>query len=159
MPKLPSGSDLFGRYNLRMKTILVAEDEPYIRRLIQVNLERAGYRVETAEDGQQAWERLQQGGISLLLTTTLIASMVMGEMNGFELKDAIRASNEPLASLPILFLVWPANDRPIALLPLPSAGWKDCFIFRPLPWTKAAFVEQLLAVIGRCFEEASDTVQ
>jgi CheY-like chemotaxis protein len=146
-------------YNDPMKTILVADDEPNIRRLIQVNLERAGYRVETIENGQQAWERLQQGGIDLLVTTSLVASMVRGELNGFELKDAVRASDEPLASLPVLFLVWPANDRPIAQLPLPPAGWEDGFIFRPLPWTIGVFVDQLLAVIGRCFEEASDTIQ
>ncbi|WP_395139945.1 response regulator, partial [Armatimonas sp.] len=50
-----------------MKTILVADDEPHIRRLIQVNLERAGYRVVSVENGKHALERLQQGRINLLV--------------------------------------------------------------------------------------------
>ena len=39
--------------------ILVAEDDPIIRRLLQASLTRAGYEVATAEDGLRAWEILQ----------------------------------------------------------------------------------------------------
>ena len=88
-----------------MKTILVAEDEPHIRRLIQVNLERAGYCVETAENGQQAWERLQQGGIDLLLT-----DLMMPVMDGFEL---IVRQREIHSATPLSTIVmqWPLDRR------------------------------------------------
>lgn len=81
-----------------MKTILVADDEPNIRRLIQINLEHAGYRVETAENGQQAWERLQQGGIDLVVTDT-----TMLVMDGYELRAAME--RDPiLSTIPCLLL-------------------------------------------------------
>ena len=41
-----------------MKQILVVDDEPNIVRLMQVNLERQGYRVETANNGAQALAKL-----------------------------------------------------------------------------------------------------
>jgi CheY-like chemotaxis protein len=88
-----------------MKTILVAEDEPHIRRLIQINLERVGYRVETAENGQQAWERLQQGGIDLLLTDG-----VMPQLNGLELIEKIQA-DPALCSLPICLISLPLYNH------------------------------------------------
>ncbi|WP_309722270.1 response regulator [Armatimonas sp.] len=89
-----------------MKTILVADDEINISRLIQVNLERAGYWVETVENGQQAWERLQQGGIDLLITDG-----VMPQLNGLELVEKIQA-NPVLRSVPICLTQLPLyNNR------------------------------------------------
>nr|WP_309690830.1 response regulator [Armatimonas sp.] len=88
-----------------MKTILVADDEPNIRHLIQIYLERAGYRVETAENGQQAWERLQKAGIDLLLTDG-----VMPQLNGLELIVKIQ-SDPALNSLPICLISFPLYNH------------------------------------------------
>ena len=41
------------------KTILVADDEPYIGRIIQMKLESGPYRVELVHDGRAALERLR----------------------------------------------------------------------------------------------------
>ncbi len=41
--------------------ILVAEDQPQIRNMLRRMLERAGYRVSTVEDGQQAIELVKSG--------------------------------------------------------------------------------------------------
>ena len=40
-------------------TLLVVDDEPRYVRLVQVNLETAGYEVETAHDGQKAVEHVE----------------------------------------------------------------------------------------------------
>jgi CheY-like chemotaxis protein len=43
--------------------ILIADDEPHIRRILQFLLEQAGYEVSTAEDGRQAldaWPRTRR---------------------------------------------------------------------------------------------------
>ncbi|MCS7022528.1 MAG: ATP-binding protein [Gemmataceae bacterium] len=48
-------------------TILILEDDAGTARLQQRRLERAGYRTEWTPQAQQAWLRLQQGGIDLLL--------------------------------------------------------------------------------------------
>jgi DNA-binding response OmpR family regulator len=42
-----------------LKTVLVADDEPYIGRIIQMKLEGGSYRVELVHDGREALERLR----------------------------------------------------------------------------------------------------
>ncbi len=50
------------------KTVLVADDEPYIGRIIQMKLENGPYRVELAHDGREALDRLRgQDSIDLVL--------------------------------------------------------------------------------------------
>ncbi len=39
--------------------ILVADDEPHIRRILQFLLENEGFEVYLAEDGSQAWEAVR----------------------------------------------------------------------------------------------------
>ncbi|HSH45441.1 MAG TPA: response regulator, partial [Longimicrobiales bacterium] len=41
------------------RTVLVADDEPYIGRIIQMKLEDGPYRVELVHDGRAALERLR----------------------------------------------------------------------------------------------------
>jgi DNA-binding response OmpR family regulator len=48
--------------------ILLADDEPLIRRLNTEVLVGSGYQVDVAEDGAVAWEALQQNGYDLLIT-------------------------------------------------------------------------------------------
>ena len=71
------------------ETILVVEDEPVLRRVTRLVLERAGYNVLEAADGVQAlkiWEQNREA-IALLLT-----DIVMPEgISGRELADRIRA--------------------------------------------------------------------
>jgi CheY-like chemotaxis protein len=110
-----------------MKTILVAEDEINIRRFIQVKLEQVDYRVETAENGRQAWERLKQGGIDLLITDT-----IMPEMFGIELIELVRASDNELATLPILIMGWRANPGELQMPPPPrEPDWMAYWLAKP----------------------------
>ncbi len=67
--------------------ILVAEDDPVSRHLLQFTLHQAGYVVVTAADGEQAWERLQHGDIDLLLT-----DHQMPRCSGVELLERIEAA-------------------------------------------------------------------
>jgi len=43
------------------KTILVADDEPYVLRSLEFILKKEGYRVLTAVDGQEALEKIREG--------------------------------------------------------------------------------------------------
>lgn len=88
-----------------MKTILVAEDNLHVQRLIQVNLERAGYRVIGVENGEQAWERLQQDGVDLLITDG-----VMPQLNGLELIEKVQ-TDPVLYSLPICLISLPLYNH------------------------------------------------
>ena len=69
--------------------ILVAEDSQATRTLLRTWLEKAGYRVQEARDGQEAWEYFtaarNQTPYSLVLT-----DIVMPRMDGLELVEKIR---------------------------------------------------------------------
>jgi PAS domain S-box-containing protein len=68
------------------KTVLVAEDEAIVRSVMQRMLERAGYRVIVAEDGEEAVARFREhGDISLVLS-----DVIMPGKNGREMLHEIR---------------------------------------------------------------------
>ena len=68
--------------------ILLAEDEALVRNLVQLMLNREGYAVLAANDGQEALEICQafKDPIHLLLT-----DVRMPRMDGMELKRRVRA--------------------------------------------------------------------
>ena len=69
------------------ETILVAEDDPIFRRLLQSRLQNWGYHVITAKDGAEAWELLQQAETPDLL----ILDWMMPGIDGLELCRRIRS--------------------------------------------------------------------
>jgi two-component system chemotaxis sensor kinase CheA len=82
---------------LEPRTVLVVEDSLAVRELQRSILEAAGYRVETARDGREAFDRLRhENDIQLVVT-----DVDMPEMNGFELTEAIRA-DPALSALPVI---------------------------------------------------------
>jgi len=68
--------------------VLIAEDDSFSRSLLSQTLIRLGYQVVEANNGQQAWEILQEKNIQLVIT-----DWMMPEMDGLELTRKIRASN------------------------------------------------------------------
>jgi len=69
-----------------METLLVAEDDEIVRGFMQKILQRAGYRVIPAENGEDAVERFKEhDDISLVLS-----DVVMPEKSGKEALDEIR---------------------------------------------------------------------
>jgi len=78
--------------------ILVADDSITTRTLEQSILENAGYRVQVAADGEQAWEALHSGSFDLLIT-----DVEMPGLDGFELTRRIRADAH-LADLPVVIV-------------------------------------------------------
>jgi two-component system response regulator HydG len=68
------------------RTLLVADDDPGLRESLERALSREGYRVILASDGQAALERLQAGGIDLIVT-----DLKMPGLTGLELLRAAKA--------------------------------------------------------------------
>jgi two-component system response regulator HydG len=73
-------------------TVLVADDDPGLRESLERTLTREGYRVVVAPDGRAALERLQGGGIDLVVT-----DLKMPGLSGLELLRAARAIAPDLA--------------------------------------------------------------
>ncbi len=68
-----------------MATILCIDDEDSIRRLFQVALEGAGYRVLIAESGQHGLRLLEHQEVDLILV-----DIFMPDMDGLELIPLLR---------------------------------------------------------------------
>jgi CheY-like chemotaxis protein len=81
-----------------MSRILIVEDDPNLRLVIRMVLERAGYEVTEARHGGDALE-----SIAATLPDLVIADMTMPVMSGVELVDRIHADTA-IAALPIVLL-------------------------------------------------------
>lgn len=77
-----------------MMRILIVDDEKPIRNLIRISLSNAGYQCDTAEDGNEALEKIDAGSYDLILL-----DIMLPEVDGFELMEYIR----PLG-IPVIFL-------------------------------------------------------
>jgi two-component system chemotaxis sensor kinase CheA len=82
----------------REATILVVDDALTTRAMERSLLEVAGYRVEVAVDGLEAWRMLRGGGFDLV-----VSDVDMPRMDGFELTSRIRADPR-LADLPVVLV-------------------------------------------------------
>jgi CheY-like chemotaxis protein len=78
-------------------TVLVVEDEHELREMMRDALELNGYAVVTAEDGQDALDKIS--GIENLCL--VILDLLMPVMNGWEFVDRMRQRAE-LASVPVV---------------------------------------------------------
>ena len=67
------------------KRILLVEDDPSIVLGLNMNLEREGYTVELAEDGQRGLDRARSGEFDLV-----ILDIMLPKLNGYEVLDALR---------------------------------------------------------------------
>ena len=103
--------------------ILIAEDNAFSRTLLKKTLTKAGYDVITAENGEAAWDELQQGEIPKL---ALIDWMMPG-MSGVELCRKIREMD---TASPIYVILLTAKSAKEDVLEGFAAGADD-FIKKP----------------------------
>ncbi|MEG4573651.1 response regulator [Microcoleus sp. N3A4] len=116
-------------------TVLIVDDSITVRSLLSITFEKAGYRVEEARDGKEAWEKMKSG----LPCDIVFCDIEMPRMDGLELlsrmqKDAI------LCELPIAMLTSRGADRHRQMAY--SLGAKGYF-------TKPYLEEQLLDAASR----------
>src|SRR5256712_11936080 len=67
-------------------TLLIADDDPGLRESLERTLTREGFRIILASDGNAALERLQAGGVALVLP-----DLKMPGLSGIELLRAVKA--------------------------------------------------------------------
>ena len=95
-----------------MKTkILVVDDEPDARELIEVNLKGAGFEVLTASDGRQALEKARA-----TLPALVLLDVMLPEVDGLEVCKKLRRDSKT-ALIPIIMLTARAAeiDRVVGL--------------------------------------------
>jgi two-component system alkaline phosphatase synthesis response regulator PhoP/two-component system response regulator VicR len=119
------------------KKILAVDDERHIVRLVQVNLERAGYQVVTAFDGKEALQKVEAEQPDLV-----VLDVMMPYMDGFEVLQTLR-KNQSTRDLPVIMLTAKAQDADV------FRGWQsgvDCYLTKPFnPMELIAFVKRIFS--------------
>ncbi|MFC1610073.1 response regulator [Myxococcota bacterium] len=77
---------------LRRATIVIAEDDPAMRRLLMVALHKEGYRVVEAKDGTELQDALQEGGDTSEIDL-VISDIQMPGRSGMEVLDELRKTD------------------------------------------------------------------
>ncbi len=118
------------------ETILLAEDEPAVRRVAQRSLERLGYTVISVADGAEALERYEAGADAIDLVVT---DVVMPKRGGKALYAALR---ERGAQVPFLFTSgYTAGDAG------ETAKLEPGLPFLPKPWTMSELAGKVREVL------------
>jgi chemosensory pili system protein ChpA (sensor histidine kinase/response regulator) len=86
--------------------VLIVDDSITVRELLSMTFTKAGYRVEQARDGQEAWEKLRSG----LPCDIVFCDIEMPRMDGLELLSRLQ-KDESLQHLPIAMLTSRGADR------------------------------------------------
>jgi len=81
-----------------MKIILVVDDEKDIVQLIRYNLEREGFKVEAASEGNEALRKANEVKPDLILLDIMLPGK-----DGYEVMKSLN-QNERTASIPVIFL-------------------------------------------------------
>jgi signal transduction histidine kinase len=129
--KIPGGSE----------TILLVEDEPVVHRLARNLLQRQGYRVYDASNGQEALAVWQEHAAEIAL---LLTDMVMpGELSGRKLAQTLQAQK---SSLKVIYTTGYSLDALNMDCPL-----EEGVNFIPKPYA----LENLAHIVRRCLDGTS----
>jgi two-component system, OmpR family, response regulator len=117
-------------------TVLVVDDEPRIREVLQFALEREGYNVATACDGGAALAKVAEGGVDLM-----VLDVLMPELDGLQVCRRLRQTG---SSLPVIFLSSRTEvvDRILGL----ELGGDD---YVPKPFSPREVASRIKAVLRR----------
>src|SRR5919112_1620253 len=118
-----------------MPKVLAVDDQVHIVRLIQVNLERNGYQVVTAYDGEQALEKVREENPDLI-----VCDVMMPRKDGFEVLREVKA-DPGTRDIPFIMLTAKAQDADV------FRGWAsgvDCYLTKPFnPMELISFVRRI----------------
>ncbi|MBN1304097.1 MAG: response regulator [Anaerolineales bacterium] len=117
-------STLLSEYKRRGMRILLAEDNPVNQKLAAILLQKAGYLVDTAENGHQVIQKIKESKYNAILM-----DIQMPEYDGLETTEYIRKREDKGKHIPIIAMTAYAmkEDRELCL----EAGMDD-YVSKPL---------------------------
>jgi CheY-like chemotaxis protein len=89
----------------RRHRVLIAEDDPSIRRMLTVSLGKQGYEMSEACDGSEALEAMRADAPDLV-----VLDLMMPKVTGWEVL-AERAGDPKLRSIPVIVITAERGDR------------------------------------------------
>jgi DNA-binding response OmpR family regulator len=126
-------------------TILVVDDEEFLLEYVRILLLRSGFKVLTAQTGENAWHQILDGQIEIHLVLTDI--VMPGSFDGFELADRVRRRS---LDLPVVFMTGALLDDDVSA---------DALVSKRLLLRKPFDPEQLLAIVRENLETASPSAK
>jgi two-component system, chemotaxis family, sensor histidine kinase and response regulator PixL len=126
-------------------TILIVDDSINVRRFLALTLEKGGYQVEQAKDGQDALEKLNSG----LQVQAVICDIEMPRIDGYGFLGRVKSNND-MKDIPIAMLTSRSSDkhRQLAL----QLGARAYF---SKPYNEQELLQTLEQIIFRMAEAAS----
>ena len=117
------------------ETILLAEDDPSVRRFTQRSLQQSGYTVLEAGNGKEALAAVEEYGGTVHL---LVTDVLMPTMGGRELAERLTALRPGLR---VLFISGYTRDEAVL------QGVRDGCHFLGKPFTQATLVRKVREVL------------
>lgn len=124
-----------------MKTVLVVDDEPSVRKVAVAYLEREGFTVRTASDGLDGLRQAEAGDLALI-----VLDVMLPKMNGLDVCKRVRATS----NVPILLLTARGEefDRVLGL----ELGADDYVV---KPFSPRELVARVKAILRRTSGESA----
>jgi CheY-like chemotaxis protein len=127
-----------------MPDVLVVDDDPDIRTLLQIALERDGHAVEVAEGGTDGLAALREGGRG---RPVVILDVQMPDLDGWQVLAMIREDPD-LRDLPVILCTVRAAGADL------TRGWlAGCDAYLPKPFDIADMASEVAALAGTPSDE------
>jgi Response regulators consisting of a CheY-like receiver domain and a winged-helix DNA-binding domain len=123
---------------MNKRRILIADDEPNIVLSLTFLMERAGYDVEVADNGEEALKRAVERPPDLLLLDVMLP-----RLSGFEVCQKLRA-NPACRTLPIIMLTAKGRDSEVSK---GLALGANAYVTKP--FSVQALLAQVAAILGK----------
>lgn len=129
------------------KKILIADDEPDILEIIQYNLQKEGYDVATAKDGDDALVKAKAGQPDLI-----VLDIMMPKKNGVEVCEILRS--QPGFKDTLIIFLTALNDENSHIKGLETGA--DDYVSKPI--SPKVLVSRVNALFRRVNKEPEDKV-
>ncbi len=130
---------------MAMTSVLLAEDDPFIRRVSEVSLKRAGFTVRSVGDGTEALQLLEDGLVDLVILDGL-----MPTMDGLEACRRLKA-NPRTAAIPVIMLsAWTEDSDQQNGMAAGAAGYIK------KPFDPLTLGQQVREICDRCVTQVGD---
>lgn len=130
------------------RKVLIADDEPDILEILKYNLEKEGYSVSTAKDGDEALDRAKKTAPDLI-----VLDMMMPKKSGMEVCEILRAQAMFKDTL-IMFLT-ALSDETTQLKSFDTGA--DDYVTKPI--STSVFVSKVNALLRRLKLPDDKTIQ
>ena len=129
------------------RKVLIADDEPDIIEILKFNLEKQGYDVVTAKDGDEAFDRAKQHRPDLI-----VLDMMMPKKNGIEVLELLRL--QPAFKATLIMFLTALNDETTQLRGFSTGA--DDYVSKPV--STSVFVSKVNALFRRVKQSGSNKI-